>query len=174
MVYDVKPTMTLRPAVEFSGKYWKGRWDAYLSAVADIAAKIAPTSVLEIGTNGLSLFIGAETMNIDRDVVSSTYHDAGETPWPFQNKQFDLGIATQVWEHLEGRQCQAFSELRRVCKEAVLSFPLNWRHCRQDNCHYGITRDTILEWAGGHRPVRSLCVTTRPGFSRVICHYVFA
>ncbi len=50
-------------------------------------------------------------------------HDAIVVPWPIDDKAYDLFIALQVWEHLERKQKEAFEEVMRTSKAAILSFP---------------------------------------------------
>lgn len=54
-------------------------------------------------------------------------HDATITPCPIEDKAYDLLIALQVWEHLEGKQQDVFKEVMRVSKMAILSFPYKWK-----------------------------------------------
>ncbi len=148
--------------LEAKDPYYKGRWE-YYATVTDIVRRLKPppTSCLEIGAYRLPVLAGSDTMDIKDHLSTTTYvHDAGSTPWPIPDKTYDLAIALQIWEHLEGRQVQAFSELRRVAKRAVMSFPLEWN--RPGNVtHHGITEDQILEWVHGLKPVHRHIVGSR-------------
>jgi len=76
-------------------------------------------------------------------------HNATVTPWPIGDKKYDLSIALQVWEHLEGKQRSAFKEVMRTSKMAILSFPYMW-DCPKDNANYPehhlIDEKIIGEW----------------------------
>jgi hypothetical protein len=37
--------------------------------------------------------------------------DATTKPWPINDKQYDLFIALQVWEHLDNKQSRALEKL---------------------------------------------------------------
>ena len=141
--------MKLRKKEDFDGKYWDNgihcRWDQYLFKVAELAAEINPNTVLEIGTNGIGLYFDSDSMGITPKTNPTFLHDATVAPWPFKDKQYDLGIATQVWEHLGTGQTVAFGELQRTCKKAILSFPYLWQ-CDPTDCHYNITAEKINEW----------------------------
>ena len=124
-------------------KYWDNRWDNYLKDVAAIVSKLDVTKVLEVGTNGISLCIGSETLDIKE---GATYHySITDTPLPFEDKNFDLIIATQVWEHLEGGQQRAFKEVLRLSKYFVMSVPYMWEKSAHKS-HIGITKDIINDW----------------------------
>ena len=85
-------------------------------------------------------------------------HDIGKAPWPARDGEYDLVVALQVWEHLEGRQRQAFAEARRVGRRVLLSLPYLWQ-CPGD-CHHGIDDDMIFGWTG-ERPAKMAVATGR-------------
>ena len=132
----------IRDKSEFVGKYWGKRWELYLKCVADYVKGLNPERVLEIGTNGMSLCLEADTMDITGN--PTFLHDATK-PFPVDNKQYDLVIATQVWEHLGTGQREAFKEVMRVSGAAILSFPYLWRN-KKNKVHYGIDKNKIDEW----------------------------
>jgi hypothetical protein len=164
-----KNGVTLKPLterrfreLEAKDKYYKGRWE-YYATVTDIVRRLKPpaTSCLEIGAYRLPVLLGSDTMDIKDHLGETTYvHDAGVAPWPIPDKKYDLAIALQIWEHLEGRQVQAFSELRRIANRAVMSFPLGWD--RPGNAtHHAISEDMILEWVHNLKPVHRHIVGSR-------------
>lgn len=162
--------MKRRPGSEFCGEYWQNRWRQYLKFVGDLADKQAAASVLEIGANGLGIYTDSDTMEVRERVAATYHHDATVTPWPIPDKAYDLGIATQVWEHLKGGQAQAFAELRRTCRRAILSYPLGWKTQDPGNCHNGITKATIDAWAG-HHPFAAEYEVGSPGRRRLVRVY---
>lgn len=121
------------------------RWNYYKIAIEE-AQKFNPQSILEIGANGWPLYPGCVTLDIDAKNNPTVVHDATNIPWPFENKQFDLLISLQTWEHFEGRQAIAFKEARRVCKKAILSFPYKWKDVDPSDCHYNLDETVFSVW----------------------------
>lgn len=82
-------------------------------------------------------------------------HDATVVPWPIDDKAYDLFIALQVWEHLEGKQKEVFEEVMRTSKAAILSLPYMW-DCPKDNAnypeHHMIDEKIISEWTLNVKP----------------------
>lgn len=149
-----------------AGEYYQGRW-AYFSEVIDILkSQKGINKVIELGPSFLPVVKGCDIMlkpEIDtwgRPIVKSPkeyLHDATVTPWPVQDKEYDVFIALQVWEHLVGRQKEAFSEVMRISKMAILSFPYLW-DCPKDNAnypeHHMIDEKIISDWTLGVDPVK--------------------
>jgi hypothetical protein len=161
-------------AMEKQDPYYRGRWEYYaeiIKIVEDLDPQ--PESVLEIGAYRLPLFRESHTLDRMRHLPSLTYeHDATEVPWPIEDQRYDLAIAMQVWEHLGDAQVDAFGELRRVSKRAIMSFPLEWN--KPDNpTHHGITEEKISTWVHGLTPTFRL-VTGRPQWRRLIYLLDFA
>ena len=134
--------------------YWRGRWE-YLSVAAEFARSVpGARRVLEIGPYTQPLVIGADTMDCrvwPGGPKPTLLHDATETPWPIADGAYDLAVALQVWEHLTEFGREAFDELTRVARYAVLSLPWNWPG---ENTHSGIGWETIDRWTGGLLPYR--------------------
>ena len=133
------------------------RWPYFESVINTIKHYGDFDKVLEIGPAYRPLVKGCDTMDTTDLMGGVTYQrDAKNMPWPIKDKQYDLVIALQVWEHLLNRQIEVFSELKRVARHAIMSFPLNWQ-CRQpDNCsniHCGISEITIKSWVHFIKPV---------------------
>ena len=72
--------------------------------------------------------------------------DATKTPWPIDDKAYDLFVALQVFEHLGTHQPEAFREVRRVARNAILSLPIDWVMADPRNCHHGLTHEQVLAW----------------------------
>jgi len=143
-------------------EYYAGRW-AYFREVIKMVEEIDPRSVLELGPALFTIVKNSDIMRkpeIDvwgapADVQAMEYlHDATITPWPVC-KKYDLFIALQVFEHLTGRQAQAFQEVKRIARYAILSLPYKW-DCPVDNAnypeHHMIDESTILGWTNGEAP----------------------
>jgi len=138
--------------------YFRGRW-GHLKEVSDIVKRENPDTVLELGGYKLPITDG-DTIGWDKEkmgIVKTTYNfDAMKTPWPVQ-KKYDMFIALQVWEHLGDKQKEAFQEVMRISKKAILSFPYLWGDeigwMKKENIHYMIDKDKIAEWTLGIKPV---------------------
>jgi hypothetical protein len=74
--------------------------------------------------------------------------DSGRVVIP--DKYFDCFVALQVWEHLENHE-QAFNEVMRISKTAILSFPYRWTH--SDKQHNNIDESVIAKWTCNIPPV---------------------
>ena len=143
-------------------EYYIGRW-AYFQEVVKMVREINPRSVLELGPALFTVVKNSDIMRkpeLDRwgippDIQTTEYlHDATKTPWPIE-KKYDLFIALQVFEHLVDSQIQAFQEVKRIAKNAILSLPYKW-DCPKDNAnypeHHMIDEDTILKWTKNEAP----------------------
>lgn len=144
----------------------------YLNAVIDILSKIKFSSALELGPYHQPIIKSAHTMDRADFGTPPTYiHNACKFPWPIENNKYDLFMALQVWEHLEGNQQKAFMEVMRISRKALLSFPYKW-HC-PGNCHHNITEQTISDWTLGTPPLRIAMVKAPNVQDRVIYYFDF-
>ena len=73
-------------------------------------------------------------------------HNARRTPWPLEDVQYDLFVGLQVFEHLGRKQPEAFAEVRRVARHAVLSLPIDWEMEDPTDCHHRISHERALSW----------------------------
>jgi hypothetical protein len=149
-------------------EYWKGRW-SYVSEVSKIARQLNPENCWEIGAGNCPI----SKESFKTDIVTwgrvNMFLDF-KSKVPFLDKSFDLTIALQVWEHLEGLQSIAFSELRRVSKNTILSFPFMWE-CPKDPIHHQINYEQIAKWTNYQKPQLSKTIKCEDGQNRII--YVF-
>jgi hypothetical protein len=150
--------------------YYEGRW-AYFSRVVEIIeAQNDIHKVLELGPSALPVVKDGDVMVFPKEdkwgrpiqKASREYaHDATMTPWPISDKAYDLFIALQVWEHLGGRQKEAFQEVMRISRMAILSFPYLW-NCPKDNAnypeHHMIDEKIIAGWTLGVKPVEVILI----------------
>lgn len=167
---DLQP-ITFEEFKEFEKQdpYYKGRW-VYFKKVINIINKLSISSVLELGPYKRPIIHNSDVMDLNDSFYNLTYHhNAGQVPWPIEDSKYDLFIALQVWEHLNGCQAEAFKEVMRISKMAILSFPLNW-NCPGD-FHHGITEKQIAEWTLHVKPVKKIKVKT--GKTRIIYFYKF-
>jgi hypothetical protein len=149
-------------------KYWKTwptRWE-YISVVQAWLQWIEPQTVLEAGCSGGPVCTNSDTLGLSD---ATFIHDLTETPWPFDDKQYDVFLALQVWEHLGDKQRQAFEEAERVANHTILSLPYLWN--RPGNCHHGIDETTIRKWAGGRDPSKTFITNGTTSFKRIICYW---
>ena len=151
----------------------------YLSAAGRVARELIDRrglrTALELGPNLRSLIVGADVMDVVRlDGLRAEgrriVHDATAAPWPFEDKAYDLFVALQVFEHLRDGQPDAFREVRRVARHAILSLPIDWVMADPANCHHGLTHERVLSWFAPVVPTRVL--VGNPGHRKRLL-YVF-
>ena len=158
--------------------YYRKRWGYSSVALAEAARIIRDRDVrtaLELGAPVKPILVGARVMDIKArpgldPIVEVTVHNATRTPWPFDDKQFDLFIALQVFEHLGSAQSAAFREVRRVSRHAILSLPIDWEMADASDPHHDLSEETVLSWFAPIEPTRIL--EGNPGRRRRVV-YVF-
>lgn len=151
-----------------AGKYYQGRWAYFSEVVEIIKGQKDINRVLELGPSFMpvvkdcNIMLKPEIDNWGRPITkaSSEYlHDATEIPWPVNDKEYDLFIALQVWEHLADKKKEAFKEVMRISRSAILSFPYMW-DCPVDNAnypeHHMIDEGIIAEWTLDVKPVKAV------------------
>jgi hypothetical protein len=135
-------------------RYLKRRWPYYREAIA-LAERLGPRRVLEIGCRHTPLFPGSDRLDNAAEFNPTFLHDATVVPWPVPDRSYDLVIALQVWEHLGDRQREAFSELPRISRYAILSLPFKWRR-KNNPSHSGIDDSVVKRWTGGLAPLETV------------------
>jgi hypothetical protein len=164
--------------------YYAKRW-YYMSAAIRVAGMVADqvSEVIEIGPYQVPMF--HESIVIDRKPLLSRAafsalrpkavieHDITVAPWPIHLPRAPrLAVALQVWEHLEGRQAQAFEELRRNADYGLLSFPFEWKTADPKDCHRDVTVDIIDAWTPGAKVLhQEICAKPNPKRKRLIRLY---
>ena len=127
----------------------------YISGACALAGDLIDTrglsSALELGPYLRTVIIGADVMDLRRQskLVSSgqfVIHDATSVPWPIADKSYDLFVALQVFEHLGDSQPDAFREVCRIARNAIISLPIDWDMEDPSNCHHQISHDRALSW----------------------------
>jgi methyltransferase family protein len=135
----------------------------YMNAAGRIAAEMIERkglqTALELGPHLRPLIVGADAIDIvHNDRLQSEgrliVHDATQAPWPFPDKSYDLFVGLQVFEHLGTRQPDAFREVRRVARNAILSLPIDWVMADPRNCHHLLTNERVLSWFAPVVPTR--------------------
>lgn len=127
--------------------YYQDRW-GYFNAVIEMAKKVNPKSILEIGVFKLPVCRDSDTMDIKSDSDRLTFlQDAKQTPYNVKDKRYDLLIAMQTLEHMHPEQKKVFAEWKRIAKVVIISLPYLWE-CPLDEMHHQITMEKIKEWTG--------------------------
>ena len=156
--------------------YYKGRWRYTSVALAEAAKLIVRDDLrtaLEVGAPVKPILTGAHVMDyryreeLDPS-VPVTVHDATQVPWPFEDKQFGLFIALQVWEHLGSGQRDAFREVRRVARHAILSLPIDWEMTDPSDIHHKISEEKVLSWFAPIEPTRIVEGNPEPRRRRLV------
>ena len=131
------------------------------TAARDLIDRKGLRTALELGPHLRPLIVGADVMDVVRnDALQAEgrriVQNATTTPWPLDDKAYDLFVALQVFEHLGSRQPEAFREVRRVARNAILSLPIDWVMADPTNCHHGLTHEKVLSWFAPVVPTRVL------------------
>ncbi len=130
--------------------YYEGcvRWE-YWGIVVKYLKAINPKSSIELGATIQSLVMDGKRMGKNKGEKPDYLWNAFDIPWPIKDKQYDVFIALQVWEHLKGKQVEVFKEVPRISNWAILSFPYRWRG---NSSHSKITKRKIKEWTYSYPP----------------------
>ena len=144
--------------------YYRNRWGYMSTALLEAARLITTddiTTALELGAPVRPILVGAQVMDKTKrpeydDSIPAATHDATDFPWPFADKSFDLFLALQVFEHLKDRQREAFLEVRRIARHAILSLPIDWVMDDPRNCHHMISEERALSWFAPVVPDRTI------------------
>jgi hypothetical protein len=142
--------------------YYNGRWGYMSAALAQASTLIRRhrlKTALELGAPVRPIIVGADVMDIKArpeldPTIPITIHDATQAPWPVDDKAYDLFLALQVFEHLRDRQREAFLEVRRVARHAIISLPIDWEMDDPRNCHHHISNERVLSWFAPISPTR--------------------
>ena len=108
----------------------RNRWDYHNRVIELIkATKITNSKkVLEMGTMGVSCVKNSDTIDFtekwDFEGKNPTYvHDARKSPWPIEDKQYDVFVALRVFQHLVPTQTEAVKQAFRISKKIILIIP---------------------------------------------------
>jgi len=140
--------------------YYEGRFDYYMEIIMKLHELRDINSVLEIGPYKLPFVIESDVMDF-RNYVDDfpvecgklILHNCSKTPFPIEDKSYDLVIACQVIEHVGifGQQIDFFNELERISDKALISLPYLW-HRPLSRDHHMIDKKMINIWNGGRTP----------------------
>jgi hypothetical protein len=149
-------------AEKISGNHWKhleGRWYYHNKAIETLKCLDInlPENVLEMGTVGMQLVENSHTIDFDEHWnfpgKNPTYnHNAKITPWPIENKKYDVFVALRVFQHLQPKQKEAFLEAKRIAKHIILCIPIKSNDDISFTKPLGITLEQLIEWNNGILP----------------------
>jgi len=144
--------------------YYEGRFDYYMEVIMKLHELNNINSVLEIGPYKLPFVIESDVMDF-RNYVEDfpikcgkfILHNCSKTPFPIEDKAYDLVIACQVIEHMGiyGQQVNFFNELERISNKALITLPYLW-HSPLARDHHMINKKMINVWSGGRTPTFEL------------------
>ncbi len=151
-------------AMADANPYYSRRWGYTSHALVEALRLIVRdrlTTALELGAPVRPVIVGAHVMDYRaRDEFETgpplTIHDATVVPWPFADKSFDLFVALQVFEHLGDRQREAFLEVRRIARHAIVSLPIDWIMDDPTDIHHMISEERALSWFAPLAPSRTI------------------
>lgn len=149
----------------------RGYLEVAAKAARELIARHGLGSALELGPHLRPLIVGGDVMDLRirpdlRAEGRRIAHNATVVPWPIEDRAYDLFVALQVFEHLGTGQADAFREVRRVARHAILSLPIDWQMDDPTNCHHGLTMERALGWFAPIAPSRILVGT--PGAKKRI------
>jgi len=126
---------------ELVWEYREWRW-WYISYVIELIKENKFKDILELGAYTNPIVKWCDIMDrYDYSGNTKYVHDATTIPRPV-DKVYDCFIGLQCREHLWDKQSEAFKEVCRISRNAILSFPYK-RNCPGD-CHHQID-ETVIE-----------------------------
>ena len=172
--------LTIRKQTSYTDKYYENRWE-YLNELIEEIKKIDDVEkTLEIGPFRSPLVVGGDIIDITDsnldyypfEIGKFIKHDCIKTPYPIEDKTYDLVIASQVLEHLgiHGEQRDVFKELKRISKKAIISLPYMW-FAPTERDHHMIEERMINYWTDNYKPIFKQI--TGEGARRIILIYDF-
>ena len=155
--------LTLEDILGIGEKYYdESRWNTYYQEIIDLLESFSDIgSVLEMGPYKAPFVENCDV--IDKVDYSEFFplkaneviiHDCSVFPYPIEDKKYDLVIASQVFEHIGyfGEQIDAFKELARISKRAIIALPYKW-HRPLHRSHHMIDENVFDAWQGDFVPV---------------------
>lgn len=142
--------------------HWRNaasRWDYHRRAIEFVrqARPAHARDVLEMGTMGVSIVKGSDTVDYDEKwrhggPRPTFVHDARSIPWPVDDKRYQVFVALRVFHHLWPRQREAFAEARRIAHHIVLVVPDRYEVAKLADTSVGISVEQLTEWNRGIPP----------------------
>jgi hypothetical protein len=144
------------------GTHWKNaasRWDYHRGAIEFVrqANPAAPSDVLEMGTMGVSIVKGSDTIDYAEKwnhagPPPTFMHDARHIPWPIADKRYQVFVALRVFHHLWPKQRECFEEARRIARHIVMVVPERYEVPTLRDTSVGISAAQLTEWNDGVPP----------------------
>jgi len=167
---------------ELNDEYWnksfEGRW-VYMEPVIKELEIMSPESAIELGSYKISLMSFSDNMGLDEkyfdpnNLNNNNYvFDARTTPWPIEDKQYDVFVALQVLEHLSPNQSDVFREIKRISKKCILTLPYLW-NAPGDRNHHNITDEIINGWTNQEKPYKRIVLGKNKNRLRVMLCFNF-
>jgi hypothetical protein len=167
---------------ELNDDYWNksfdGRW-VYMEPVIKELEMMSPESAIELGSYKISLMSFSDNMGLDEkyfdpsNLNNNNYvFDARTTPWPIDDKQYDVFVALQVLEHLSPNQSDVFNEIKRISKKCILTLPYLW-NAPGDRNHHNITDEIINGWINQEKPYKKVILGNNKNRLRVMLCFNF-
>lgn len=135
------------------------RWD-YFGRVVNLVKALDLTDsskILEMGTMGITCVKDIHTIDYaekwDFEGKRPTYlHDARQTPWPIENKDYDLFIALRVYQHLAPVQKECIREAMRISKKVIIVVPESYSNLPFHPDSRGLTYADFVRYLDGIHP----------------------
>ena len=163
---------------EYWNRSYPARWE-YIEPVISELKTISPKTAIELGSYKISLMDFSDNMGLDQNffdqdnINNENYiFDARKTPWPIEDKKYDVFIALQVLEHLNPNQSQVFDEIKRISKSCILTLPYLW-NSPKDITHHNVTDEVINGWTNQHVPYKRTIIGSNKNRLRVMLCYKF-
>jgi hypothetical protein len=160
-IEDLRAAQDENPKYDFVGRA------GYYAEAARYVDQARHRRILECGPFMVPLVKGADTLDVRDDISATWVHDATVLPWPVEDRAYDLVVALQFLEHMEGRQAEVFEEMRRVGLDVLLSLPYKWPADEGD--HGCIDMAKIIAWT--REPTLFGIDTDRLGYDRIVLYY---
>lgn len=152
----------LQQTADLGGGHWKNaptRW-IYHEAAISILREIGLTSpgeVLEMGTRGISILPGSDTIDHGRKRTPgrqppTILHDPRQLPWPIADGAYGAFVALRVFHRLHPVQRACFLEARRIARTILIVVPETHDLSRSGDGARGIPAATFTEWNDGVPP----------------------
>lgn len=137
------------------------------------AAHIKPEHkrILEVGPWRCPLVADADYLDMSEmtGLDIKYLHDATVLPWPIATQAYDLIVALQFLEHVDGKQQGVFQEMRRIARDVIISLPFKWEGT--DAVHDNIDMRIIRKWTDKLEPSSIKFNTDHIGAVRIILSY---
>lgn len=172
----------LKKVTNWDNYYDDNRWSHFeeiISCIKKLDETEEINNILEMGPYRTPFVVGSDIIDIKRhgypfEINKFIEHDCSKTPFPIEDKAYDLVISSQVLEHLGllGEQKDIFNEIERISRMAIISLPFNW-YMPNFRSHHCIDRGVFDTWANHREYVFEEINGTKRNNKRIIRIYMF-